>query len=123
MNFENLKKTDPLCYSFIERETQRQEECLEMIPSECVASLSVIEALGSPFTNKYSEGYAKKRYYAGNEVVDEVELLAIERAKEAYPGVVHANVQPYSGSPANFAVFNALMEPGDTMLGLALSQG
>ncbi len=122
MNFDNLKQTDPLCYDFIVRETKRQEECLEMIPSECIASLSVIEALWSPFTNKYSEGYAKKRYYAWNEIVDEVELLAIERAKKAYPWIVHANVQPYSGSPANFAVFNALMEPGDTMLGLALSQ-
>ena len=122
MNFDNLKQTDPLCYDFIVRETQRQEESLELIPSECIASLSTIEALGSPFTNKYSEGYARKRYYWGNEVVDEVELLAIERAKKAYPWVAHANVQPYSGSPANFAVFNALMEPGDTMLGLALSQ-
>ena len=110
MNFENLQKTDPLCYSFIEEETKRQESSLELIPSECTASLSVIEALWSPLTNKYSEWYAHKRYYGWNEVIDKVELLAIQRAKEAFPGVAHVNVQPYSGSPANMAILNALCE-------------
>ena len=123
MNFDNLKKTDKICYGLVMEEMKRQEDTLELIPSECVASLSTIEALWSPFTNKYSEWYAKKRYYAGNEVVDTVELLAIERAKKAFPGIVHANVQPYSGSPANLAIYNALLEPWDTILGLALSQG
>ncbi len=122
MNFENLKTTDPLCYGFVMDEMKRQEESLELIPSECSTSLSVIESLGSPLTNKYSEGYSKARYYGWNEVIDKVETLAIERAKQAFPGVVAANVQPYSGSPANFAVYNALLEPGDTILGLALSQ-
>ncbi len=123
MDFTNLKKTDPVCYGFVMAEMKRQEESLELIPSECSTSLSVIESLGSPLTNKYSEGYSRARYYGGNEVIDEVETLAIERAKQAFPGTVHANVQPYSGSPANFAVYNALLEPGDTILGLALSQG
>ena len=85
MNFENLQQTDPLCYQLMIDEMQRQEESLELIPSECIASLSTIEALGSPLTNKYSEGYAGARYYGGNEVIDEVEQLAIERAKQAFP--------------------------------------
>lgn len=123
MNFENLKKTDPTCYGFVVDEMERQETSLELIPSECVASLSVIEALWSPFTNKYSEWYAKKRYYGWNEVVDKVELLAIERAKKAFPGVAHVNVQAYSGSPANMAILNAVCDSWDTILGLALSQG
>ncbi|QFR38605.1 serine hydroxymethyltransferase [Candidatus Gracilibacteria bacterium 28_42_T64] len=123
MNFENLQKTDPTCYDFVMDEMERQETSLELIPSECIASLSTIEALGSPFTNKYSEGYANKRYYGGNEVVDKVELLAIERAKQAFPGVAHANVQAYSGSPANLAVYNAICDAGETIMGLSLSQG
>ncbi len=123
MNFDNLQQTDPLCFNLIQEETKRQESSLELIPSECTASLSVIEALGSPLTNKYSEWYARKRYYGGNEVIDKVELLAIERAKKAFPGVAHVNVQPYSGSPANMAILNALCEKDDTILGLALSQG
>lgn len=122
MNFENLQKTDPVCHQFVLDEIERQETSLELIPSECIASLSVIEALGSPFTNKYSEGYAKKRYYGGNDVVDQVELLAIERAKEVF-GVAHVNVQPYSGSPANLAVYNAVCEVGDTTMGLGLTDG
>ena len=122
MNFDNLKITDPICHDFILEEMDRQETSLELIPSECVASLSVIEALWSPFTNKYSEWYAKKRYYWWNEVVDKVELLAIERAKKAFPWVAHVNVQAYSGSPANMAILNALCEKWDTILWLALSQ-
>ena len=109
MDFKNLMQTDPVCYDFVKREIERQETSIEMIPSECIASLSVIEALGSPFTNKYSEGYPFKRYYAGQEVVDEMETLAIERAKQVF-GVEHANVQPYSGSPANMAIYNAVCE-------------
>ncbi|NDK07727.1 aminotransferase class I/II-fold pyridoxal phosphate-dependent enzyme [Candidatus Gracilibacteria bacterium] len=123
MNFDNLKRTDPLCYDLVLREMERQETSLELIPSECIASLSTIEALGTPFTNKYSEGYARKRFYGGNNVVDEVEELAIKRAKEAFPGVVHANVQPYSGSPANLAVYLATCNPGDTVVGQSLPDG
>lgn len=122
MNFENLKKTDPVCYQFIADEIERQETSLELIPSECIASLSTIEALGSPFTNKYSEWYARKRYYGWNDIVDEVELLTIERAKRAFPWVVHVNVQPYSWSPANLAVYNAVCEVGDTTMGLSLTE-
>ena len=122
MNLKNLQRTDLVAYELVMEETRRQEDCIELIPSECVASMSTIEALGTPFTNKYSEWYAKKRYYAWNEVVDKVELLAIERAKKAFPWVAHVNVQPYSWSPANFAIYNALLEPGDTILWLALAQ-
>ena len=123
MNFDNLQKTDPTCYNLIQDEIVRQESSLELIPSECIASLSVIEALGSPLTNKYSEWYAHKRYYGWNEVIDKVEELAISRAKQAFPGVAHVNVQAYSGSPANMAILNALCEKDDTILGLSLSQG
>ena len=123
MNFENLKKTDKTAYDLIMAEMNRQETSLDIIPSECLASVSVIEALWSPLTNKYSEWYAKKRYYWGNEIIDQVETLAIERAKKAFPWVAHVNVQPYSGSPANMAIYNALCDAWDTILGLALSQG
>ena len=122
MNFENLKNTDKLCYDFVLEEIERQETSLELIPSECIASLSTIEALWSPFTNKYSEWYAKKRYYGWNDVVDKVELLAIERAKQAFPWVDHVNVQPYSWSPANLAVYNAICEVWDTTMGLSLTE-
>lgn len=120
MNFDNLKNTDSLCYNLIQKEINRQETTLELIPSECIASLSVIEALWTPFTNKYSEWYARKRYYWWNEFVDEVEELAIERAKKAFPGVAHVNVQPYSWSPANFAVYVATCKPWDTVVGQSL---
>ena len=123
MNFENLKKTDKIAYDLIMAEMERQETSLDIIPSECLASMSVIEALGSPLTNKYSEWYAKKRYYWGNNIIDQVETLAIERAKKAFPWVAHVNVQAYSGSPANMAIYNAICDAGDTILGLALSQG
>lgn len=122
MNFDHLQKTDPTLFWYIEEERERQETSLELIPSECIASLSTIEALGSPFTNKYSEGYVGKRYYWGNEVVDKVEQIAIDRAKELF-WVEHVNVQPYSGSPANFAVYNAICEAGDTTMGLSLVEG
>ncbi len=122
MNFDHLQKTDPTLFWYIQEERERQETSLELIPSECIASLSTIEALGSPFTNKYSEGYVGKRYYWWNEVVDKVEQIAIDRAKELF-WVEHVNVQPYSGSPANFAVYNAICEPGDTTMGLSLVEG
>lgn len=122
MNFEHLMHTDPEAFTLLTREMERQESSLELIPSECIASLSVIEALGSPLTNKYSEWYPWKRYYGGNEVIDMVENLAIARAKQAFPWVVHVNVQPYSWSPANFAVYNALCNPQDTTMGMSLTE-
>ncbi len=117
-----LKQFDPQLKSLINSELTRQREGLEMIPSENFTSLAVMEALGSILTNKYSEGYPGKRYYGGNQFIDEVENLARDRAKELF-GVEHVNVQPYSGSPANMAVYFALLNPGDTVLGLELAQG
>lgn len=106
----------------IASEAKRQQDVLEMIPSENYASLAVREALGSVLTNKYSEGYPHKRYYQGNRFIDEIEDIAIDRAKKLF-GVPHVNVQPYSGSPANAAVFFALLSPKDTIMGLKLSAG
>jgi len=117
-----LKQTDPKIYELIEAEKQRKKEGLEMIPSENHTSPSVLEALGSILTDKYSEGYPGKRYYGGNQVIDQIENLAIERAKEAF-NVPYANVQPYSGSPANFAVYLAVCNPGDTIMGQNLPDG
>ncbi len=119
---KTLKKQDPEVYNIIKGEEKRQEEGLELIPSEIAASSAVIEALGSVLTNKYSEGYAGKRYYGGQEFIDDVETLAINRAKELF-GVPHVNVQPYSGSPANFAVYTAICEPGDKVMGQSLPDG
>ena len=119
---EYLKQTDPETASWIEAELTRQRQGLEMIPSENFTSLAVLEALGSILTNKYSEGYPGRRYYGGNKFIDEVENLARERAKTLF-GVEHANVQPYSGSPANQAAYFALLKPGDTVLGMELAQG
>jgi glycine hydroxymethyltransferase len=119
----NLKKTDPQIYELIKQEEKRQRDVLEMIPSENYTSLAVMEALGSVLTNKYSEGYPKRRYYQGNKIVDDVEILAQERAKKLF-GVPHVNVQPYSGSPANTAVYFALLEPfKDRIMGLSLAFG
>lgn len=117
-----INKTDPEIAWFIGQETKRQKDVLELIPSENYASKAVREALGSVLTNKYSEGYPRKRYYQGNKYIDEIEELAISRAKELF-GVPHANVQPYSGSPANAAVYFALLDSGDTIMGLKLSAG
>ncbi len=118
-----LKATDPQIYKLVKEEQKRLKEVLEMIPSENYTSRAVMDALGSDLTNKYSEGYAKKRYYQGNKVIDEVELLAIERAKKLF-GVPYVNVQPYSGSPANLAVYLALLTPGkDKIMGLDLAFG
>lgn len=120
---KNLKAVDPRIYELIREEEKRQEDVLEMIPSENYASKAVFEALGSVLNNKYSEGYPKKRYYQGNTLIDSVEILAQERAKKLF-GVPHANVQPYSGSPANTAVYFALLEPlRGKILGLSLAFG
>lgn len=109
-------------FDLIESETKRQREGLELIPSENYVSTGVLKALGSVFTNKYSEGYPGKRYYGGQENTDQVESLAIERAKELFHAD-HANVQPHSGAQANMAVYNAWCEPGDTILGMNLGHG
>ncbi len=109
-------------FELIKSEEKRQAETLMLIPSENYASKAVREAVGSVLSNKYSEGYAGRRYYQGNKFVDEIETLAIERAKKLF-GVPHANVQPYSGSPANSAVLFGLLETGDTIMGLQLSSG
>lgn len=117
-----LQQTDPIIFNLINQERERQQNVLEMIPSENYASKAVMEALGTELTNKYSEGYQYKRYYQGNEFVDQIEALAVERIKKLF-NVPHANVQPYSGSPANMAVYLACMEPGDTLMGLKLAFG
>jgi glycine hydroxymethyltransferase len=117
-----LKNTDPLIYELCEQELARQTECLEMIASENCTFPSVMEASGSVFTNKYAEGYPKKRYYGGCEFADGVEQLAIDRAKQLF-GCEFANVQPHSGSQANGAVFTALLKPYDKILGMDLSHG
>ena len=118
-----VSQKDPTVYSLLKKEDKRQRDTLTLIPSENYASLEVRSVLASVFTNKYSEGYAKKRYYQGNKNADDIELLAIERAKKLF-GVPHANVQPYSGSPANTAVYFALLTPlKSKIMGLALSSG
>src|SRR3989344_4652530 len=112
-------------FSLIQKETERQQWTLDLIPSENIVSRAVLEAVGSPLINKYSEGYAGKRYYAGNMVADDVELLAIERAKKLFrlTDKWSVNVQALSGSPANMAVYFALLKPGDTVMGMALLSG
>ncbi len=118
-----LQKEDQEIYKLVLAEEKRQKEVLEMIPSENYTSKAVMEALGTVLTNKYSEGYPKKRYYQGNKVIDEVELLAEERAKKLF-GVPYVNVQALSGSPANLAVYAALLTPGvDKIMGLSLAFG
>ncbi|OGH30440.1 MAG: serine hydroxymethyltransferase [Candidatus Levybacteria bacterium RIFCSPHIGHO2_12_FULL_37_9] len=119
---KNLKKTDPQIYELIQAEEKRQEDVLEMIPSENYTSRAVMEALGSVLTNKYSEGYPKKRYYQGNKIVDEVESLAQDRAKKLF-SVPYVNVQALSGSPANAAVYFALLDYKDKIMGLSLAFG
>ncbi|HXH62787.1 MAG TPA: serine hydroxymethyltransferase [Gemmatimonadales bacterium] len=117
-----LAAVDPTIAALITRETERQEYGLELIASENFVSIAVLEAMGSPLTNKYAEGLPKKRYYGGCEVVDEVEQLAIDRAKALFHAE-HANVQPHAGAQANMAAFFAVMKPGDTLMGLALPHG
>ncbi len=121
-HLENLKQTDPAVYEWVVKEIERQETTIELIPSENVVSPSVMEAQGSVLTNKYSEGYPGKRYYGGNQFVDELEQLAIDRAKELF-GAEYANVQPHSGSGANMAAYMAILEPGDKVLAINLDQG
>jgi len=122
MNHLKIQEYDPGLAESIKKELNRQEQGLEMIPSENFVSVAVLEALGSVLTNKYSEGYVGKRYYGGCEFIDEVEQLAIDRAKQIF-GAEHVNVQPLSGAPANIAVYFALLKPGDTVLGMDLSHG
>lgn len=122
MLYPLLSQADPDLYASIKKEERRQLEGLEMIPSENFVSEAVLEALGSILTNKYAEGYLGKRYYGGCEFIDEVESLAIERAKKIF-GAEHVNVQPLSGAPANIAVYAALLQPGDTILGMDLAHG
>ncbi|MDO8583203.1 MAG: serine hydroxymethyltransferase [bacterium] len=117
-----LKKTDPQIFELIKDEEKRTSETLELIPSNNYPSKSVLEALGSIYNYKYSEGYPKKRYYQGQKYADDVEILAQERAKKLF-GVPHVNVQPYSGSPANTAIYFALLEPKDKIMGLSLAFG
>ena len=121
-NLELLGKTDPLVADLIGKELQRQRDHLELIASENFTSAAVLAAQGSVLTNKYAEGLPTKRYYGGCEFIDSVEQLAIDRAKQLF-GAAHANVQPHSGAQANFAVFLALLEPGDTIMGMDLSHG
>lgn len=117
-----LAKTDPAIAEMIQHELQRQRDHLELIASENFTSAAVMAAQGSVLTNKYAEGLPTKRYYGGCEFVDRVEQLAIDRAKQLF-GAAHANVQPHSGAQANFAVFLALLKPGDTIMGMDLSHG
>ena len=122
MSYNNIRIQDPELYASMMRELERQRDHIELIASENFVSEAVIEAMGSHLTNKYAEGYPGARYYGGCQYVDEVEELAIARAKEIF-GAEHANVQPHSGSQANVAVYLALLKPGDTILGMDLSHG
>jgi glycine hydroxymethyltransferase len=117
-----LAEADPEIAQLVAAEEQRQADTVRLIPSENYVSAAVLEATGTVLTNKYSEGYAGKRYYEGQQVIDPIELLAIERAKALF-GVDHANVQPYSGSPANLAIYLAFAEPGATILSMELAHG
>ena len=119
---KNIKETDPEVYATLERELIRQQNQIELIASENIASLSVLNAQGSVMTNKYAEGYPGKRYYGGCEFVDQAEEIALERVKELY-GCKYANLQPHSGAQANQAVFLALLNPQDTFLGMSLASG
>ena len=122
MNFEHVKREDPEIYEFMEKELKRQQSHIELIASENFVSEAVMEAMGSHLTNKYAEGVPGARYYGGCVFVDEVERIARERAKALF-GADHANVQPHSGAQANTAVYFAVLEPGDLVLGMRLDQG
>jgi glycine hydroxymethyltransferase len=117
-----LKDADPIIWGLVNEELRRQQNGLELIASENFASRAVIDAGGTPLTNKYAEGYPGRRYYGGCEVVDKVEQLAIDRLKQLY-GSAHANVQPHSGAQANFAAFMVLIQPGEKLLGMSLPHG
>jgi len=122
MKYDHLKQQDSAVWEIIEKEEKRQNEELELIASENYVSPAVLEAMATVLTNKYSEGYSGKRYYGGNYNIDEIETLAIERAKQLFKAE-HVNVQPLSGSPANAAVYMAFLNPGDKVLGLKLDHG
>ena len=123
MDFEqNLQTEDRAIYDIIQKELRRQQEQVELIASENIVSRAVMEAQGSILTNKYAEGYPAHRYYCGCEFIDEIEVLAQERAKKLF-GAEYVNVQPHSGSQANMAVYVALMQPGDTLMGMSLDAG
>src|SRR5882672_4667946 len=117
-----LAATDPEIAALIASEERRQRDSIRLIASENYVSSAVLAATGSVLTNKYSEGYPGKRYYEGQKYIDQVEQLCIDRAKALF-GVDHANVQPYSGSPANLAVYFAFVKPGDTVMGMGLPSG
>jgi glycine hydroxymethyltransferase len=119
---DQLERTDPEIFRLIKEEERYQAESIRLIPSENYVSAAVLEATGSVLTNKYSEGYAGRRYYEGQRYIDQIERMAVERAKALF-GAQHVNVQPYSGSPANLAVYFALLKPGDGLMGLALPHG
>ena len=121
-DFKEIQAKDPVLAQAMEQEIGRQRSTVELIASENFVSKAVMAAMGSPLTNKYAEGYPAKRYYGGCTYVDVVENLAIERAKELF-GAEHVNVQPHSGSQANFAVYFALLNAGDTVLGMSLASG
>lgn len=121
-SLDEVRKIDPEIAELLQEEIARQNSHLELIASENWVSKAVMAAMGSPFTNKYAEGYPGKRYYGGCEVIDRAETLAIERAKEIF-GCTYVNVQPHSGAQANMAVFFALLQPGDTVLGMNLNEG
>jgi glycine hydroxymethyltransferase len=120
--YDHLRSTDPEIARLLDAEIRRQSDSMRLIASENYASAAVQEAVGSPLANKYSEGYAGRRYYEGQEYIDQVENLAVSRLKSLF-GAEHVNVQPYSGSPANQAVYFAMLEPGDTVMGLGLPHG
>lgn len=122
MKLQNIEQSDPQIAQAIYSEIERQQNKIELIASENFVSKGVLEAMGTPLTNKYAEGYPGKRYYGGCEYVDIVENLAIERAKELF-GAEHANVQPHSGAQANMTVFFAMLNPGDTFMGMNLAHG
>ncbi len=121
-NYDSLKQRDPDTYAAVRGEMQRQIEGVELIPSENYISAAVMETMASVFNNKYSEGYPGRRYYGGQIYADRVESIAIDRAKQLF-SAAHANVQPHAGAPANIATYFALLEPGDTVLGMDLSHG
>src|ERR1700688_4537859 len=118
----SLSKVDPAIYDLIQKETRRQNAKIELIASENFTSEAVLEATGSIFTNKYAEGYPGRRYYGGCEYADEVETIARDRAKKIF-NTEYANVQPHSGSQANQAAYSAVLQPGDTIMGLDLAHG
>jgi glycine hydroxymethyltransferase len=120
--WEALHTTDPTIAELILAEERRERDKIRLIPSENYVSEAVLAATGSVLTNKYSEGYPEKRYYEGQQIIDQVERIAVERAKHLF-GAEHANVQPYSGSPANLAVYLAFLQPGDTVMGMSLPHG